>query len=101
VVYTEKSTSDPTEIGDFLYAFSSAFCPNQHHWMSDNPKTPFANSVYSNESFANAMKELSLALSDNKNPNLVNKDSFYQYYDNLICLQSLGKPVPDLIVAPS
>ena len=47
------------------------------------------------------MKELSLALSDNKNPNLVNKDSFYQYYDNLICLQSLGKPVPDLIVAPS
>jgi len=69
--------------------------------MGDNPKTQFAIDVYANETFANAMKELSLALTDNKNPNLVDSVNFYQYYDNLVCLQSLGKPVPDLIVEPS
>lgn len=69
--------------------------------MGDNAKSAFANNTYNLPAFADAMKNLSLALSNGQNPNLVDRNSFYQYYDNLICLQSLRKPVPDLIVTPS
>lgn len=34
-------------------------------------------------------------------PNLVNSSNFYSYYDNLICLNYLGKPVPSILTTPS
>ena len=71
----------------------------QSTWMHDNPHTPKALAMYNSPGLKQAMIDLSLALGDD--PNLVNPDTFYQYNDNLICLQYLGKPVPDIMVKPS
>lgn len=61
-VQVETPTSNPYEIGDFLFAFDKEYCPNQRDWIDANNKSPKAAQINSTPQFLRAMKELSLAL---------------------------------------
>lgn len=98
-VHVEDHVMTPFDGGDFLATFMSDDCPNQKKWMSSNTASEKAKAMFSNPLYVEALRQLSLSLG--LPADTINSGNFYQYYDNLICMQYLGKQVPSLILEPS
>jgi hypothetical protein len=75
--------------GDFLARWNAKNCPNMDEWSVKNFKSEAAKKVFSNKRYIDAVNELAKALGKP-----VNMTNFISYYDNLICMQYMGKEVP-------